>query len=102
LFSRRPVHKHCSIYSKKYGSAIPHENRPEEQGRFRYCSPETTPPIGSLRPDFVPGSLRPRKTTSIFKVVPCKSEPPITKAGRDSGGKVTHPRTKIRITNHYM
>jgi hypothetical protein len=52
LFSRRPVHKHCSIYSKKYGSAIPHENRPEEQGRFRYCSPETTPPNGGFATRF--------------------------------------------------
>ena len=81
---------------------MPTKNRLTEAGRFRYCSPETTLPIGGLRPDFVPGSLRPRITNSIFKVGLRKSEPPITKAGRESGGKVTHPRAKIRITNHYM
>jgi hypothetical protein len=35
------------------------KNRLVVAGRFRYCSPETTPLTRVLRPDFASGSLHP-------------------------------------------
>lgn len=84
------------------------KNRLYVPGRFRCCSPETTPKNGVVRPDFVSGSLHPNIQTGGQKNddVVDKTNIPATRrmhtcfvtqicVHRTFGGEKNHPEAII-------